>query len=306
MMGAVRFALFCKSFRNDLERFARLLESVEQHNVDGLPFVLSVPRADRALFADRIGQQRVQWLNDEDVLGREVQQSWRVQQLVKLYTGRVGFADAWFGLDSDNYVVRAFRRSDFVSASGEVAFVATMLTHTLDDRWDQVNEYLRVPALESAISVGVPRSVGDIADLPGIGWHERWLDALRRPTHDERLLRIQRFFRRPGPEVHFMPSPIWTRESLISLEELLLKPRGLSFEDLIRYSPWESVWVGEWELFRGWPGRFTAPPYVVHIRSDETILRARAAHIDEAKIATRYFGLQLAARHQELPRLDPG
>ncbi|MEY4579514.1 MAG: hypothetical protein RL701_4217 [Pseudomonadota bacterium] len=301
----MHLALFSKSFRKDLERFARLLDSVEQYNADHLPFVLSVPRSDRALFEDRIGRHRVEWLNDEDVLGREVQQSWRVQQLVKLYSARVGFADAWFILDSDNYFVRAFGRSDFVSASGEVAFVATALTHTLDDRWEQVNEYLRVSKLESATSVGVARTVGDVAALRGIGWYERWLDTLRRPSHDERLLRIPRFFGRSGPEVHFMPSPIWTRESLISLEKQLLEPRGLTFEDLIRYSPWESVWVGEWELFRGWPGRFTVPPYLVHIRSDQTILRARAAHIDEAQIATRYLGLQLAARHQELPRLDP-
>ena len=298
------FALFCKSFRGDISRFARLLASAERHGPE-VRFVLSVPRSDRALFLDRFGTGRFELLLDEELIGREIPQSWRAQQLVKLYAGRAAFADAWLVVDSDGYFVRPLGESDFTSADGSVALVATPLLHLLDTEWESVVRYLddvRAAPLPSAAELRAgPRPALRRPPL----W-QRWVDALRRPSAEAHLDRIQRFFGRSGPVLNFMPAPVWTRTSLATLESDLLEPLRLRFEDLIAFAPWEGVWVGEWELYRGLPGRHVMHPSLLHVGSDDAISRARKTGLTEAQIARRYSGLVLAARHQSIETLDIG
>ncbi|MFN7444440.1 MAG: hypothetical protein ACK5RC_04595 [Curvibacter sp.] len=62
------FALYCKSYRTDLRRVQRLAESVRAHNVDQLPFYVSVPRADLPLFREHLGALPLVLLADEDIL----------------------------------------------------------------------------------------------------------------------------------------------------------------------------------------------------------------------------------------------
>jgi hypothetical protein len=305
----MRFSLFCKSFRNDLSRFVRLLDSAEQHSDGKVPFVLSVPRSDRSLFLDRIGTGRVNLLCDEDILGQLTQQSWRQQQLVKLNAWRVDFADAWLGVDSDFYFVRPFGPNDFVRADGRVAFVASTRSHVLDDELQAAQgsdfvAWLRGTGTLASGWPGTPEYV-DRKRLGTIGWYESWLDAVRRPSHLTRLERIQAFFGRMGPVLNFMPGPVWTRDCLESLENEFLRPRNLDFNALIKHSPWEAVWAGEWEVWRGLPNRYAIEQPFLHIRSDATIIRARSEGLTENTVATRYLGLQLAARHQEFETLDP-
>ena len=45
-------ALFCKSFRDDIDRFDCLLQSVEKYNVNSIPFLVSVPLRDINLLID--------------------------------------------------------------------------------------------------------------------------------------------------------------------------------------------------------------------------------------------------------------
>jgi|GEM_PF-1042431 len=298
----VRLAIFCKSYRNDLERFARLLDSFERNNPEKIAFVVSLPRRDTSLFIDRIGIGRIEYLTDEEILGREMPQSWITQQWVKFYAWRQRFADAWLVVDSDSYFIRPLKCSDFIDESGAVAFVGTYRRHVLDDHWGEIRAYLASEAPSVASTpVTDTRSGKELGTIPPLA---KVLDRLRKPSSQDQLARIQRFFGRQGTARWFMPGPIWTVASLASLHEQLLQPRGLSFEDLIGYSPWESVWLGEWELYRGLPGRFLIDPLLLHIYKDTTILHARNTGLTEAILSRRYLGLTLAARHQALESLD--
>lgn len=300
----MRFALFCKSFGPDIERFARLLSSIERHDRAHIPFVVSVPRPDKALFVNRFGSDRIQFVTDEEVLGRDVKQSWRTQQLVKLLAWRMNFADAWFLVDSDYYFIRDFGVEDFVRGESAALF-ASLFSHILDDHEPVIREYLNGEgprATPSREECSVWRSAAPVGTLPPL---TRLLDRVRKPPVDHMLSRVQHLFQRQGPELHFLPGPLWTRDSLESMHRDWLEPNRLSVEDLIRFAPWEAVWVGEWEFHRGLPNRHLLPLPLLHVRSDDAIRRARATGLTEAKVAQRYLGIQLAARHQELLQLDP-
>jgi hypothetical protein len=299
----MKFAIFCKSFRDDLDRFLRLAGSVSRHNRDGLPFYVSVPNADRRLFSDALGSRDVELVSDEDVLGGPVKQSWTAQQLVKLHIGRTGFADAWFWLDSDAYFIRDFGRGDFVRKDGSVAFPVSRKLHVLEERWSDV-----IRELDHGTAVE-PFSLGELGRPPvplieGIPPLQRWIDAVRRSSYEERLPRIASFFGRSGPALYFLPGAVWTRESVRSFEERVLGPLRSTFADLLRYAPWEANWIGEWVIASGMKGRHIVESPFLHIRTDDAIRRARREGLDESRLSARYLGLQLAARHQLYERLD--
>jgi hypothetical protein len=297
----LEFAVFCKSFRRDLERCARLYESFERYAEPALRFVLSVPEADRALFTERLGRGRVDVTTDEQILGRRLRQSWRTQQIVKLQAFRLAFADAWLVVDSDFAFIRPFGKSDFVRDDGAVALAASRFLHLFDQHGDRVLRYLEGKHDPETLSTEQARALAPRSkQARRIPWGYRIVDAIQKSSLESRLARIRNLFQRSGPELHYLPSPIWTTDSLASLEREFLRPRGLGFEDLIRYSPWEGTWVGEWEIFRGLPGRFVAESFFLHFASDAAIERARTAGVTTADFAKRYVGLALAAGHQQI------
>jgi hypothetical protein len=303
MSPPTKFAIFCKSFRDDLGRFLRLADSMTRHNRDDLPFYVSVPNADRRLFSDALASRKVELLSDEDVLGCGVKQSWKAQQLVKLHAWRTGFADAWFWLDSDAYFIRDFGLRDFVRDDGSVAFAVSRKLHVLEDRWSEIADELDPATLPEPLS---PAQLGRppasfVGRIPP--W-QRWVDAVRRSSYEARLPRISSFFGRSGPALHYLPGAIWTRESLQSFEGQVLARLKATFADLLQYAPWEATWIGEWVIANGMRGRHIVESPLLHIRSDDAIRRARREGLDESRLAARYLGLQLAARHQLYERLD--
>jgi len=299
----MKFAIFCKSFRDDLHRFARLADSVVRHNRDRLPFYASVPRSDRLLFAERIGSRDVELVCDEDILGEQVKQSWTTQQLVKLCVGRTGFADAWFWLDSDAYFIRDFGLSDFVRDDGSVAFAASRKLHLLEERWTEVVRELDDPSTTRPLTLA-ELGGASASHAVAISRWQRWVDAVLRPSFEARLPRIASFFGRTGPSLYYLPGAIWTQDGVRSFEEAVLAPLRMTFSDLLQYAPWEANWIGEWTIASGMRGRHIVESPFLHIRSDEAIRRARREGLGESRLAARYLGLQLAARHQEYERLD--
>jgi hypothetical protein len=299
----MKFAIFCKSFRDDLDRFLRLADSVSRHNRDRLPFFASVPSADRRLFSDALGSRDVELLCDEDLLGGRVQQSWTTQQLVKLHAWRTGFADAWFWLDSDAYFIRDFGLLDFVRGDGSVAFPVSRKLHVLEERWSDVVRELDPATAAPPLSL---RELGrpPVPCVEGIPPWQHWIDAVRRRSYEARLPRIASFFGRSGPQLYYLPGAVWTRESIRSFEEQVLAPLRATFADLLRYAPWEANWIGEWVIASGMRGRHIVESPFLHIRTDDAIRRARREGLRESRLSARYLGLQLAARHQQYERLD--
>jgi len=60
--------LYCKSFHVDVLRVQRLARSVQLHNVERIPFYVSVPRQDVPLFAEKLAGLAVELICDDDIL----------------------------------------------------------------------------------------------------------------------------------------------------------------------------------------------------------------------------------------------
>ena len=210
--------LYCKSYRTDLRRVLRLAESVQTFNRDGLPFYVSVPQADLALFQQHLQPLNVQLLTDEVIL----QASPRIdldqvaqlpghlsQQVVKSEFWRLGLGEAYVCLDSDAVFIRPFGIDDFVAPDG------TPYT-MLDEAHDLLEDALRQR-------------------------RQRVLDGFIQEAD-----RVQALFGRAGRRYSFGPFPlVWHRAVWQSLDERFLQPRDMNFADAIALAPIESRWYGE-------------------------------------------------------------
>jgi hypothetical protein len=297
----VRYGLFCKSFRNDLTRFERLYDSVDRFDRDGLPFLLSVPECDRALFESRFGRRRLEIITDEALVGRPIVQNWRMQQIVKLHAWTVDFADALVMLDSDFYFIRPFGAQDFAGENGMPRFVLSRYSH----RYERDNAALLALLSDDAQLDRVTSAVCERLRAPAhrFGTLPRfrpWLDEITRPGFYARMRRIRRVFGRSGPDYHVMPGPIWTRDAQRRFRDEFLSPRRLRYEDLVRHAPWEYVWLAEWLLATGLSDAAPSEPLFLHFASDEAIAHARAMGFKVEDFARHYVGLALASRHQEI------
>ena len=294
--------LFCKSFRRDLGRFVRLFESVLAHDLDRMPFVLSVPKEDEALFRGRLGNGagRLEIVTDEQILGRASRPGWRGQQVVKLEAWRFRFADVFLVLDSDFFFVRDFGAADLVE-NGRPRFVVSRRWHLYEPGDEVLTRWVRggegVPPVtvdELAVWRGDPRAFD-----PFQKWRV-WLDKWQGRGLKARLSHVRRVLRRAGPDLQYMPGPIWSVGLMERFREEFLRPRRLTSADLIRLSPWECHWVGDWFVATGFEGAVPREPLFLHFDSDAGIEAARTAGLRRDDFARRYAGLAFAAGHQAL------
>ncbi|TXH86464.1 MAG: hypothetical protein E6Q78_16810 [Rhodoferax sp.] len=211
-------ALYCKSYRTDLRRVVRLVQSIEQFNEEKIPAYVSVPDADLLLFQEHIGQTSVKLVSDESILKASPRLDLAMvagmhgavaQQVVKSEFWRLGLADAYVCLDSDAVFIRSFSARDFLSPDGYPYTV-------LDEAHD---------LLEDAMQHG----------------RHRIVDAFVREAD-----LVQQKFGRPGRRYSFGPFPlVWHRDVWESLDKNYLQPHAMSFVDAILMAPIESRWYGE-------------------------------------------------------------
>jgi Family of unknown function (DUF6492) len=220
--------LYCKSYCTDLRRLVRLAQSVHAFNREGLPFHVSVPAQDHALFLAKLRDLDVVLHTDEDIIaaaGINQQQAQAMtgsasQQVVKSSFWKLGLSSCYACIDSDSFFIRPFGLADFLTPDG------TPYT-MLDEGHD---------LLEDAIRHGRPRIV----------------DAF-----EKEAALVQSLFGRAGKPYSFGPFPlVWHRAVWESLEVNYLQPRGMNFADAITLAPIESRWYGEALL------RFAAIPLV--------------------------------------------
>jgi hypothetical protein len=219
MPSPTSFSLFCKTYAGDLRRLARLIESVEKHNIHHLPMVVSTPRAEHSLFVNTIGAHRVQFVFDEDIIcaqpkqdgGRYALWDGRLsQQVIKAEFWRLGLAETWLCLDSDSEFIRDFSQDDFICPMSGTPF--TVIT--------QAKEL---------------RQLADNRGIPKVRQHFL-----------EDAQALQQKFGRKGPAFEFSPTPVvWSAKVWRDLDEGWLAPQGLDFWDAIEQHPSELRWYGE-------------------------------------------------------------
>lgn len=221
-MATGDFAIVCKTWRGDLARAKRLVESLEPHNPESLPVWLIVSREDAPKFRDALGANRVQYALDEDVVAAhpeavrlDLQQryaatpGYRMQQVIKSDAWRLIGCASYLCADSDTVFLRPVGRRDFVAAAGHPYSIL-----------HQSRELLALA-------------------------HARGQSSVATHFHAE-ARRLAQLFGRDGPDYDFGPSPlIWSARVWSDLHEKFFVPRGWTLWDAIDAVPTEIRWYGE-------------------------------------------------------------
>ena len=210
--------LYCKSYRRDVLRVRRLIESIERHNREGIAVYVSMPAADRALFAEQLGSGRCTLIDDEEIVRANprarvetlaTMEGQLSQAIVKAEFWRLGLAANYLCIDADSQFLADFRRRDFVAPDGDCYTVI----HQNKD------------LLQLAEDRGARRVVADF--------------------HAE-IERFRQVLPREGPMYYFAPSPfLWSAKVWASLDERYLRPRGLTIWQAVTRELPESMWYGE-------------------------------------------------------------
>jgi len=214
----IPFALYCKSYSVDVFRVRRLAASIQQHNIEKIPFFVSCPAADRPLFEAQLRDFDLTIVCDEDIVQSNPLHSLAMisripghvsQQIIKSEFWRLGICRTYLCLDSDCQFIRPFHLAEFLSPDGEPYTIM-----------DQARELL----------------------MPALAAHKgKVFNNLMREAAE-----IQKEIDRPGKMYNFGPNcPVWDARVWLSLEENLLKPRKISFAELIVHFPNEMRWYGE-------------------------------------------------------------
>jgi len=216
------FVLVCKSYRGDVQRVKRLLDSLAPHNPEQLPVVVVVPQADQALFQDYLKGHRFELVSDEDVVRSHPQAAlkellaryratpgYRAQQVIKADAWRLLGCNAFLCMDSDTVFLRDIGRDDFIAADGH----PYTLMHQSRD------------LLQLAVNRG----------------HTKMLQDFRR---ESQLLKT--LFGRAGPDYDFGPQPLlWSARVWKDLHEQNFEPKNWTLWDAIDFAPTEIRWYGE-------------------------------------------------------------
>lgn len=212
------FVLYCKSYRNDVLRARVLAESVQRFNTDHIPFYISVPSADMALFEEQLKGLPGTLLKDENILVANPLHSidlmhempgGLLQQVVKSEFWRLGISRNYLMLDSDAYFIRPFSLVDFM--------------------FDEETPYTVMHEGKDILDFAARRGMGKIKD-----------------NYTKDRLQGKKYFNRPGRIYNFGPIPticsalVWK-----ALAEKYAEPGNNSFADLIREYPNEMLWYGE-------------------------------------------------------------
>ena len=256
-------SIFCKSYRNDLDQAAVLVESIRQFNRDSLPFFASVPKDDLALFKNKIGTNDVIWLSDEDIIGAnkaidlnvyKTLQGHISQQIVKAEFWRINPNENCVCIDSDSRFIRDFFTSDFLSPEGHPYTIL----------------HEAKPFREFCLMNGIQET--------GL-YFEAIADEMRA------------CFERQGPSYAFNPFPvIWSRKVWCALLHKL-EAEGINILDAIVAHPHESSWYGEAQLkFRPIPLLPKEPIFKAYLYLEE-YEHDRKAGIDETILARFYSGV---------------
>lgn len=210
------FVLYCKSYRNDLERAAILADSISKHNKDNIPFYISVPKQDIELFKSRISSAII--VEDEDILSHlniQIKENWVSQQIVKSNFWRLGFAENYLSLDSDCQFIKDFFVSDFMYDE-ETPYT---VCHEQKELWN---------------------------------WsvlHKQQLGFDPKVSFTEDRLKVMNVFNRKGAVYDFGPCPtIWSAKVWRVLDEIM-SLNNLNWASIMQLSWSEFTWYGETLLY---------------------------------------------------------
>lgn len=257
-------SIFCKSYRNDLERAVAMAESVRRFNRDSLPLYISVPKDDLALFRDRIGVSDVIWLSDDDIINANSAIDLKTykalpghlsQQIVKAEFWRINPAENYLCIDSDCIFIRDFYANDFVAESGNA--------YTVLHEGKEFSHFCLTHDLQ---------------------WVMEEFNIIQK--------KFCEYFGRQGPAYNFGPFPvIWNAKVWRSLEHDVLIPDNLTILDAINRHSSEAFWYGETLLkLKPIPVLPREPLFKAYLFFEEYEQDVRVG-ADETILAQNYLGI---------------
>jgi hypothetical protein len=185
-----------------------LTSSVKKYNYDKIPFYVSCPESEIAIFKDILSSDDVVVISDEDIIANKLESNINTQQLIKSRFWKTGLCDSYLCLDSDSQFIRPFRREDFLYNED----VPYTLMHECKD------------LLQAAV---------------------KYTDNVYNAYNKTRM-NIQAALDRDGRCYDFGPSPyIWDKRVWKLFEEKVLPELGMTFEEVLEKYGNEALWYGE-------------------------------------------------------------
>jgi len=258
------FVLYCKSYSRDFLRLKRLLESVNQFNIDCLDFYISTPKSEKDLLENVLGKQGYIWVADEEIVAANPKADFAKyqampgglsQQIIKSEFWRLGFAENYLCLDSDCVFIRNFYKADFLMSDG----VPYTVLH-------QNKELFQIAT-------------------------NRGQEKVERDLRME-AERVKAVFDRKGPNFYCAPAPfIWSAKVWKSLDEQYLQAKGISLWELISPDLPETLIYGEALLkYRAIPLIAIEPLFRTYHYDWQYFLMKRLGETEE-KLAQNYLGI---------------
>jgi hypothetical protein len=219
------FILFCKSFRDDVLRVKKLIESIITFNVEKIPFYLCVPQKDLVIFHQYIDFQDIhkrysgiiELITDEAVVMSNQQNHLDIyysmrgyisQQVIKAEVWRLLGCSAYLSLDSDSFFTQNFTHQNFLHPSG----IPYTIFHDGKELLE-LSKQLKHPEVEQYF------------------------------LKDSALVKAE--FNRSGQDVDFGPAPlIWSSDVWKKLEAHLKINHETIWDAFLRI-PLEIRWYGE-------------------------------------------------------------
>lgn len=125
LMNKFDLVIFCKTFKRDIDCFIIQALSIKKHNIENIPYYISVPTEDIDIFEELKEKYKLTYsiLADEEIsqLVKENEYDNKAfnvnyinQQLVKFEFSKTNIAKHYIVLDGDCYFIKNFVASDFL------------------------------------------------------------------------------------------------------------------------------------------------------------------------------------------------
>jgi|TARA_R110000744_G_scaffold40153_3_gene91094 hypothetical protein len=203
-----------KSYHNHLSYTKQLIDSVNKHNKDNIKVYLAIPEADIELFKSNVDTSSLEIITDESITGTRQNQTWHLQQLVKMKFSEMNLCKNYFWIDGDSYFIRDFFISDFMY-NEEIPYTTIHENKDLFSWMAETDMNLLRGVLES-------------------------YQADRQKVMDT--------FNRTGKYYDWTCPNLWSVKVFDHMRENYLIPNKLTFETLLQYVPGELIWYGEYLL----------------------------------------------------------
>jgi hypothetical protein len=274
-MDKKNLVFFCKTYRNDLKSFQRLLLSFHKHNADKIMMYVSVPMADIDIFK-KLESSNIIVVADESYAGNylAIDSYWGLslgyinQEICKLSFWEADFCENYLCVDSDAYFIRDFFIIDFI-AEKNIPFSVLVMDKDL---------YIEKHYQEFG------------------RWRKEMIKKIFKYIEfdDNRLLTC-----------HGMT--VLNRCVLEDLKKNLLDLKNKKYADLIEISPYEYSWYNAWLQKSNVIPIFAVEPFfkTFHMRLEYVFSKSKL--ITEEDLAQQYVGIVLNSNwYPKKPPLEYG